>query len=70
MSGKIIRQGHACIQPSAANLTAGTVWLCDCGRYWGVTVNRRWEPMTFWDVALLNMADNMAAARRKPVDPS
>ena len=70
MSGKIIRQGHVCSQPSAQKHTPGTVWQCDCGRNWGVTVQRTWEPVSIFDLIMLNMADSMAAGRRKPADPS
>ena len=56
MTGKIVYQPagpHGCEPPPSAELPAGTIWRCDCGRYWKrVQEWPRWEQTSLLAVAI------------------
>lgn len=64
MSGKIVRRGHVCDSPAAANHTTGTVWECDCGQSWYRNQFGRWITIGLLDRILLNMNDAMIKSRK------
>lgn len=62
MSGRVvIVGGHTC-DPSN-EYAPGTLWQCDCGRYWLREQSSRWVQISVLDVALLQMNDAMLKAR-------
>ena len=65
MSGRIVHVGHICHKPGARNHSTGTIWQCDCGRYWRNT-GVEWIFMSSIAVAMTRMAEQMAAAQVRP----
>lgn len=64
MSGRIIRVGHTCEPPRGAAHTDGTVWQCDCGRYFLKRATLGWVQITTIDLAMLNIAEGFARANK------
>lgn len=64
MGARIVREGHICDKPSAAQHTLGTVAQCDCGRYWYLKPEG-WVPLSVLDKILLGIADQAANGQRR-----
>lgn len=63
MGGRIVREGCACsARPPADRHGPGTVWQCDCGKYWGITaagiapgMKQRWVELGVIDRMVLGL---------------
>lgn len=60
MAGRIVREGHTCKgKPEVTQHDLGTIWQCDCGRYWRLSKLGRspaWLQMSVLDVAFAGLS--------------